>query len=151
MSDSQYAAYEAKVQTSALLEAEILPRNKQIVFDALAASGIAVVTVNFDGSGDSGQFDEATALTAENTEVPIPQDDIEIEAVDFDAGIITRRVTTIREFVETLGYDFLEGTHSGWENDDGAYGQFRFTLADRTITLEYNERYIECHYHEHQF
>ena len=151
MSDEQFAAYEAKVQAAAKLAAEILPRNKQIMFDALAAAQIAVVVVNFDGSGDSGQFDEPAGFTGENAEVAVPQESIEIETVDFHAGLITRQTTTVREFIEMLGYDFLEATHSGWEDGEGAYGEFRFTLADRTIALEYNERYIDCHSHEHQF
>ena len=31
-------------------------------------------------------------------------------------------------------------THDGWENSDGAYGDFTFDVAERTITLDYNER-----------
>ena len=49
-----------------------------------------------------------------------------------------------------MAYRFLDQTHDGWENDDGAYGEFTFDVAERSITLEYNERYIETHYHEHE-
>jgi hypothetical protein len=31
-------------------------------------------------------------------------------------------------------------------DDDGAYGEFTFSAAQQTITLEYNERYTETHY-----
>jgi hypothetical protein len=139
------------LQVAAKLEAQILPGNKQVVFDALAAARIAVVNVTFDGSGDSGQFEELVGFTAENEEVEVPNDTIEIETVEFDSGLVSRGTTTVREFIEKLACDFLEATHSGWEDGEGAYGEFRFTLADRTITLEYNERYVDYHYHEHQF
>ena len=34
----------------------------------------------------------------------------------------------------------LEQTHGGWENNDGAYGEFTFDVAERTIKLDFNER-----------
>ena len=34
----------------------VRPDNKTALFDALAAAGITLVTVTFDGSGDSGQI-----------------------------------------------------------------------------------------------
>jgi hypothetical protein len=43
--------------------------------------------------------------------------------------------------VETLAYEVLAMTHCGWENNDGAFGDIVFDVAERTITLEYNERY----------
>jgi ParB family transcriptional regulator, chromosome partitioning protein len=45
----------------------------------------------------------------------------------------------------------LEETHGGWENNDGAYGEFTFDVANRTITLAYNERHMESDYSEHVF
>ncbi len=50
-----------------------------------------------------------------------------------------------------LAYDFLEETHDGWENSDGAYGDFIFDVAERTITLDYNERHMESDYSQHVF
>jgi hypothetical protein len=50
-----------------------------------------------------------------------------------------------------MAYDFLEQTHSGWEDGDGAFGQFTFTVADHSITLEFNERYVDSNYHQHEF
>ena len=57
MIDAQFAAYEARCTKAAALATEILPHNKQVLFDALSAAGIDVVTIEFDGSGDSGQFE----------------------------------------------------------------------------------------------
>lgn len=151
MTDDQFAEYEAKVERAAKLSAEILPHNKQLLFDALAAAGIAIVTIDFDGYGDSGSFDEATAFSAENAGIPLPMSDITIKTVAFETGAIEDKTTTVRDFLDDLAGDFLEETHCGWEDGEGAFGQFRFSLADRTITLEYNERYVDWHYHEHEF
>ncbi len=53
--------------------------------------------------------------------------------------------------IEAMVYDLLERTHGGWENDDGAYREFTFSVADRSITLDYNERYIDSTYDQHEF
>ncbi len=151
MTDIQFAAYEAKREAAAKLANEILPHNKQVLFDALAAAGIVLVTITFDGSGDSGQFEQLAGFDAENHEVPVPTADITVRSVNFDLSTVEERTTAIGEFIETLAYDFLEETHSGWEDGEGAYGEFKFALADRAIVLEYNERYTETHYHEHEF
>ena len=42
-------------------------------------------------------------------------------------------------------------THGGWENNDGAYGEYTFDVAERTITLDYNERHMESDYSMHVF
>ena len=41
---------------------------------------------------------------------------------------------------QQLAFDFLSDTHGGWENNDGAYGEFCFDAAARCIHLEFNER-----------
>ena len=71
MSDTQLAAYEAKFTVAARLGVEILPNNKQVLFDAFAAAGIDFVTVAFDEYGESGQF-EAPAGFDHNNEVEVP-------------------------------------------------------------------------------
>ena len=53
--------------------------------------------------------------------------------------------------VECLAYDVLERTHGGWENNDGAYGDITFDVAERTITLDYNERYTASENYTHSF
>ena len=57
----------------------------------------------------------------------------------------------VRDAIEKLAYDFLEEEHDGWENEDGAYGEFTFDVGERTIRLEYNERVMTTSYFEHEF
>lgn len=57
----------------------------------------------------------------------------------------------MKEAIERLAYDFLEETHDGWENNEGAYGDFLFDVAARTITLNYNERLETSEYTQHVF
>jgi hypothetical protein len=64
---------------------------------------------------------------------------------------IQRQTLTVRETIETVVYDFLRQTHDGWENSDGAYGEFTFDVAERTIKLDYNERYTSSEHYSHEF
>ena len=57
----------------------------------------------------------------------------------------------MEEAIEILVYDVLSQKHGGWENNDGAYGEYTFDVAERTITLDYNERHMESDHSMHMF
>lgn len=38
---------------------------------------------------------------------------------------------SLHDAIETICYDYLSQTHGGWENNDGAYGIFRFDVQQR--------------------
>jgi hypothetical protein len=138
----------AKESARAELAQSIRPINKTVLFDALAAAGIAVVVVTFDGYGDSGQI-ENIEVQGETTDLPATE--IEFASVSWDSMEISRDQLGVREAVEALVYELLRQTHCGWENNAGAYGEFTFDVADRTITLDYNERCESSEYTQHVF
>jgi hypothetical protein len=129
---------------------ELLLANKAVLFDRLAAAGITSVNVNFDGYGDSGQIEGIEAKAGDEA-VELPDDRIEIIDAIWGSGDLERQTVTIHEAIEVLAYSFLRQTHEGWENNDGAFGDFTFDVAERSIMLEYNERYTETNYSEHVF
>jgi hypothetical protein len=110
MNDSQFAAYEARCATATQLKAEILPYNKQVLFDALSAAGIAVVTVAFDGCGDSGQFEAPGAFAADNEPREVPNTAITVRCVDFENSLVTETETSVRDYIEQLVCDLLRVT-----------------------------------------
>jgi hypothetical protein len=116
--------------------------DKNAVFDVLAEAGIHTVTVAFDGYGDSGQIEGIDAFDAENNPVALPDN----RPVRFQG-----QETRLREAIETLVYAYLEATHGGWEDNEGAYGTFVFTVSGRTIALEHNERFTDVATHNHVF
>jgi hypothetical protein len=149
--DATFAARIAKYQDHARRVVEARPANKAALFDALAGAGITSVVVNFDGYGDSGQV-ERIDVHAGEAEAKLPEDQIEfVEAVFGDSEKVERSTHTVSDAIETLVYAFLEQTHSGWENDSGAYGDVTFDVGNRTITLDYNERHTESDYSCHTF
>mgnify|MGYP003613415137 FL=1 len=128
----------------------VRPDNKTALFDALAAAGITLVTVTFDGSGDSGQIEDIAAQSDDRT-VDLPQGEITIATVAWGTDKVTAISMGVEAAIEQLAYDFLSETHGGWENNDGAYGEFTFDVAKGTITLDYNERYTATETYEHIF
>jgi hypothetical protein len=135
----------------ARIASEVLLANKTALFDALTATGITKVTVEFDGGGDSGQIESIDARAGED-ERDVPSVEIEIASMMmWGSAMIERRSQPVSEAIETLIYDVLNQKHEGWEDNDGAYGEFTFDVAGRSITLDFNERRSEADYSQHVF
>jgi hypothetical protein len=129
----------------AIAEANVI--NKATVFDALAAAGIASVNVSFDGEGDSGQMEDIIADGSEN----IPPVPIEIQRAAWGAGKLDTFQTTLPAAIERLCYDYLEQEQGGWENNDGAFGEFTFHVPERRIELDFNSRFTDSAHFSHSF
>lgn len=147
---SDDTAFDQKQREYERRAGEILAANKAVLFDSLAAAGIETVIVAFDGYGDSGQIARIDVDGAEEA-IPLSRDRIEVARVRWGNPEIERRTQTVRDAIETLVYDLLRQTHEGWEINDGAYGDFTFDVAERTIKLDYNERYISSENYSHEF
>jgi hypothetical protein len=142
--------FDEKQRTYKALCESIHAANKDALFPVLAAAGITRILVRFDGSGDSGQIEEIDVLAGEKP-VSLPNGQVTIQRADWGATEPESIESSVNDAVETLVYAFLEETHGGWENNEGAYGEFTFNVAERTITLDYNERYEDAHYTQHTF
>ena len=144
------AAFDQMQREYARRAEEIRAANKTVLFDLLAAAGIETVTVLFDGYGDSGQIERLDIEAGEGT-IPLPLDRIEVACTTWENPEIERQTQTVQEAIETLVYDLLRQTHFGWEINDGAYGELTFDVAERTIKLDYNERYTSSEHFTHEF
>ena len=117
--------------------------NKRVLFDALEKAGIVLVTVTFDGEGDSGQIENIDFEPA----IVLDNSTIDISEFSFGSELSTKMTQSVSEAVETVCYGLLSQDNGGWENNDGAYGQFTFNVAERTIDLDFNARFTssECY------
>jgi hypothetical protein len=146
MSDSKDSDTLLQRHNKALLEASIF--NKAAVFDALATAGMNTVIVTFNGEGDDGQIEDITA----DDSAQIPGTRVELlHTPGWGASKLDSAQSTLRNAIETLCYDYLSQEHGGWENNDGAFGEFTFSVADRTIALEFNGRFSDFHTSTHTF
>jgi hypothetical protein len=139
-------AYE--LRENALAQANAL--NKISVFDALTAAGVTLVTVAFDGEGDSGQIENIQAH-AGDAEAQLPTLPVEFQKVAWNSAKLDASSIDLREAIETLCYDYLEQEHGGWENNDGAFGEFVFSVSNKSIELEFNGRFSDFSTSSHTF
>ncbi|MBY6240067.1 DUF6878 family protein [Methylosinus sp. Sm6] len=127
-----------------------LSDTKAALFDALAAHDVRTVTLHFDGYGDSGQT-ESIEIDSSKPHAELLDSRLGDALPLADGSAVEGCDMTIREALEELAYGFLDETYSGWPNNDGAFGEFIFDVAQRSITLGYNERFVGSEYFEHRF
>ena len=126
--------WDAKRAVQDRLHAELQPQNQAALFDALAAGGVTLIVVTFDGYGDSGQIENIEAKVGDAV-VAMPAGEVEIAEAIWDQPEPSRSPVSISDVTERLAYDLPERIHCGLENNDGAYGDFTFDAVERTITL----------------
>ena len=144
------AKWEEDHRMRAKIRADIRPANKAALFDALAAAGITEVSVTFDGYGDSGQIESINAKSGADM-AALPDGTIDIATIGWRETEPSTEPMAIHDAIEHLAYECLGDTHCGWENNDGAFGDFVFNVESRTITLDYTERYTAHEQFEHEF
>lgn len=128
----------------------LCPANKAALFDVLAGARITHVVVIFDGCGDSGQVEDIAAH-AGDAAVALPEAQITICSPVWGSDEMECRQVGVEAAIEQFAYDLLAETHAGWENNDGAHGEFSFDVAKRTISLDYHERFTSSEYYGHEF
>ncbi len=129
---------------------ELFSGNKTALFGALSAAGITTVVVSFDGFGDSGQIEEVEVKIGDEPS-ELPDERIEILDPVWESSDIEQQTHTICEAIEAMAYALLRQTYEGWENNDGAFGDFTFDVAEGSISLDYPERYTETNSYSHEF
>ena len=144
------ASWLARDQEFVELCKSILAENKTALFDALASARIDTVEVTFNGYADEGQIDGAVTDGA-GGDTDLHSINVEIARVEPGNRIVTRQTLSVTDAIEKLVYDLLEQTYSGWENNQGAYGDFLFDVAERTIALNFNEQIETSEYTQHVF
>jgi hypothetical protein len=145
---TDYAALDAAHQ---FLSARLRPANKADLFAILAGAGIATVTVEFDGYGDSGQIDSVDAIGKDGVVCALPATSITIRRALWGESEPVSEEMTVAEAVERLAYDLLGGAHPGWEINDGSFGTFVFDVAAGAITLDCNVRFTDSELHSSTF
>ena len=99
----------------------------------LKDAGVARVDIYYDGCGDSGQIEDIRYFDAQRKWInppPVP--------------------TLSEDALRDLFYDLLETRHAGWENNDGAFGEFEWDLIADTLKHSHSDRYVECETTEHE-
>ena len=95
------------------------------VISQLKDLGVATVTANFDGSGDSGEVYE------------ILYQDVNGNYIDFE------KPDKLEDYIYD-GIDKLVSAYGGdWVNNDGGYGSFYINLMDMKVDGNYYQRTVD--------
>lgn len=148
--DEWFARYEEERSRRAALQPEVDAHNKAALLGALAAADISRVEVDFDGYGDSGQIERIAVIDPSDLTLEAPSGEVEIREVLHDGSGVGAEMMALPGAIEHVCYDLLSAHHSGWENNDGAYGDFAFDVGADTITYTHNSRYTEVDTSVHQ-
>ena len=87
----------------------------------LMGHGIAQVTAEYEGYGDSGNIEDVTVQPAG---IALPDD----------------LCTKLGDFAWSVAYH----QHPGFENNEGGYGTLTWNVTADSITLDHADRYVEC-------
>jgi len=139
---ARYRAYQARA-------AELHAGNKATVLAVLRDAGISKVTVAFNGYGDSGQIEDIH-VEAGGNKVELPDSAVEIARASWESDAPERLSKPLADAIESLCYALLEEKHDGWENNEGAYGEFVFDVAADRIVLDFNYRIETSENHTHE-
>jgi len=138
----RYREYQARA-------AELHAANKATVLAALRDAGISKVAVSFNGYGDSGQIDDVQ-VKAGDADAQLPDSSVEIARATLESNTTERLGKPLADALETLCYAMLEEKYGGWENNEGAFGEFIFDVAADRIVLDFNYRIETSENHTHE-
>lgn len=123
-------------------------KSKAAIMPALAAAGIVTVTVVFDGYADSGAVEriDVAGLVADLPDVVV--DVFRARWSADEPELATAQ--PLKDAIENLTLSFVTSKHTGWENNEGAYGEVVFDVRADLIHLDYNERFTDAVNHTYQ-
>jgi len=134
--------------------------NQYAIIDALHQAGIALVTVTFDGEGDSGQIEDIKAFAHVQADTgigtdpqPLPNKLVKYCEQSFRGHKSSKSIKdkSLAEAIEDLCYALLEQKHGGWENNEGAFGEFTIEVEERRVRLEFDARFTDTVHSEYCF
>ena len=125
----------------ATLATDALAACKAAILPLLAEAAIALVRIEYDGGGDKGQVHDVSAFTEDGKPADLPRADCEEHQLNFDDSV-TIDVVDLSDALTNLAESALEALYDGWENGEGAFGEVVINVADGTVSLEHNARFV---------
>ena len=81
----------------------------------------------------------------------LPPTSVAIPPIAYGAATPSMLTQPLAEAIETFADALLDHAHDGWENGEGAFGEFIFDVAAQTIALDFNERFVGSDNFTHEF
>lgn len=124
--------------------------NVRRILPVLRDHNIMKVTVEFDGSGDSGSI-QCVHYNVDNFD----GNNVDVEVISVTSRFSSEESRWVRlqensrknlnAAIEALTYDYLDEADIDWYNDDGGFGELVIDVNEGTVSLEVNVRVTEVH------
>jgi hypothetical protein len=99
----------------------------------LKEAGVAAVHIEYDGCGDEGQIESIRYLDRDGKTLDL-----------------SGTATFSEERLMDVFYDLTQARHPGWENNNGAFGEFVWSLDADTLRQTHNDRFTDYETTEHE-
>lgn len=135
--------------------------NKDKILAKLKELGITLVTVSYEGAGDSGDFEDAALIPAD-IEKGVSEDALSVNTVTilvkesifkdgkWEAKQHEKEVP-LSVAIQDMTYDLLEASHPGWELNEGSDGHFYIDVENGMVRLSHTNYYTTHEEFETEF
>ena len=126
------------------------------IFKLPAMERVTRVSIEYSGSGDSGDIDQVTFFRTIGTEQGVVQDDdivkieascsdelrsriisfVQTNALNYFGGCAIDTAKVITTFFASALWEKLERDYGGWENNDGASGELAMVFDETAGTVK---------------
>lgn len=125
-----------------------LERDKKLYFNFLKSLGLGIITIEFDGGGDSGQIGDVSVEG-------LPTEDMLEEIMVEDTSVLAlinraKYPVNLLTFLQESTYDLLDETELDWVNNDGGSGTVTIIPAEESIFVSMDIRFTTSENHEFQ-
>jgi hypothetical protein len=117
---------------------------------AFGKLGLDSVRWSYDGSGDSGGIEAVTFVKTPVEDTPGGAPEAVMSDTEFEAEVKAKLSAEEQALIdESALNDAVFGLMpSGFENNDGGYGEVVLDVVTGAIQVQHNERYTEVNYSE---
>lgn len=108
-------------------QAQNLRHTRFLLLRRLRLASVAEVVCTYDGYGDSGNWEDVVL----DGGAAIPSDELQ-------------------DAIGNFTWDVAYHHHSGFENNEGAFGEMIWDTLTDSITLDHSERFVDTHQSFHE-
>jgi hypothetical protein len=136
------------------VQKEVLAHNLALIVEVLRQHNLARLTIDYAGSGDSGDTFEVAVFDAHDAAQPMPTAEVQGKRVisHYDSSISRETVLSVGDrpkptpfvdFIEDFHCEVLSASnHQGFEDGEGGGGTLTITV-EGTCSLEHYDYYVE--------
>ena len=139
---SEVQDFTARYLATKLKVLEYEKRNLRVLFAAFKAAGIKEATYEYEGRGDSGDYEDMSFYDTDGKLIESAKiNALQVEVIEWNHCLVNEPKAVTKPLEEALRYFCYfvieEAGHVGWENNDGGGGEITFYVSLGEFNLEH--------------